>query len=129
MIMRTRKHPTSIRAAKARLKDHHSGRPLLSWRPVLECLESRVQPSTFTVTSTIGDIDSPGSLPWAIDQANMNPGPDTVNFNIDPGGAQTITPFFLPQITDAVTIDGTTQPGFAGQPLIELSGASGSSDY
>ena len=30
----------------------------------------------------------------------------------------------MPAITDAVTIDGTTQPGFAGTPVVELSGAS-----
>ena len=31
----------------------------------------------------------------------------------------------LPAITDRVTIDGTTQPGFAGSPIIELDGARG----
>src|SRR5439155_12617745 len=30
----------------------------------------------------------------------------------------------LPAVTDPVTIDGTTQPGFAGSPLIELNGSS-----
>src|SRR5207248_6442963 len=29
----------------------------------------------------------------------------------------------LPPLTVAVTVDGTTQPGFAGKPLIELVGA------
>ncbi|MCP9496539.1 MAG: hypothetical protein MSG64_19020 [Pyrinomonadaceae bacterium MAG19_C2-C3] len=28
----------------------------------------------------------------------------------------------LPTITDATVIDGSTQPGFAGTPLIELNG-------
>ena len=37
----------------------------------------------------------------------------------------TITPTSsLPLITRPVTIDGTTQPGFAGTPIIELDGAS-----
>ena len=29
----------------------------------------------------------------------------------------------LPKITDPITIDGTTQPGYAGTPLIEINGA------
>ena len=29
----------------------------------------------------------------------------------------------LPTITDPVIIDGTTQPGFAGKPIVELNGA------
>ena len=36
---------------------------------------------------------------------------------------RTISGTPLPTITDQITIDGTTQPGFAGSPLIELSGA------
>jgi titin len=48
---------------------------------------------------------------------------DTIAFNINGGGAQTISPISaLPAITDPVIIDGTTQPGFAGMPLIVLNG-------
>src|SRR5207244_9028751 len=37
----------------------------------------------------------------------------------------TITPASpLPSITDAVTIDGTTQTNYSGQPIIQLNGAS-----
>ena len=40
-------------------------------------------------------------------------------------GAQTIAPTSaLPTITDSAVIDATTQPGYAGSPLIELSGSS-----
>jgi hypothetical protein len=40
-------------------------------------------------------------------------------------GAKTISPAgALPAVTDAVTIDGTTQPGFAGSPIIEIEGSS-----
>src|SRR5688500_10596152 len=63
------------------------------------------------------------TLRAAIVQAHSHPGADLITFNISPGGAQTITPGLrLPEITDPVTIDGTTQPGFAGAPLIELNG-------
>jgi VCBS repeat-containing protein len=47
---------------------------------------------------------------------------DTIDFSILVG-PQTIVPTSpLPTITKAMTIDGTTQPGFAGQPLIQLQG-------
>src|SRR5262249_46705822 len=55
--------------------------------------------------------------------ANTNPGPDTIAFRIGDGGLQSIRPTTaLPVITDPVEIDGTTQPGYEGQPLIELNG-------
>jgi hypothetical protein len=75
---------------------------------------------TLLVTTTADS--GPGSLRQAILDANNNPGPDTINFQIGTG-IQTITPAtFLPFIRDSVTIDGTTQPGFAGTPIIELNG-------
>ncbi len=50
--------------------------------------------------------------------------PDEIHFSIGTG-AQTITPLSaLPLITDTVVIDGTTQTGFAGTPIIEINGAS-----
>src|SRR4029077_18301868 len=56
--------------------------------------------------------------------ANANPGADVIVFAIPGTGVQTISPASaLPEITDPVTIDGTTQPGYAGAPLIELDGA------
>jgi len=79
-------------------------------------------PMTFTVTNT--NTIGPGSLRQAILDANANPGADTIVFNIPGAGVHTIMlAFFLPTITDPVTIDGTTQPGFAGSPIIELNGA------
>ncbi|MFY9608130.1 MAG: HYR domain-containing protein, partial [Blastocatellia bacterium] len=79
----------------------------------------------FSVTTNQDNVA--GSLRAAIDQANTNAGLDTINFQIGTG-PQTITPTSpLPQITDAVTIDGTTQPGFAGNPIIELNGSSAGS--
>src|SRR4030095_8251296 len=78
-------------------------------------------PMTFTVTNT-SDSGS-GSLRQAILDANANAGSDMIDFNIPGAGVHTIMPASaLPTITDPVTIDGTTQPGFAGSPIIELSG-------
>jgi hypothetical protein len=67
------------------------------------------------------------SLREAILATNATPNgstPDIIIFGIG-SGLQTITPTSaLPPITDAVFIDGTTQSGFVGTPLIELNGAS-----
>lgn len=49
---------------------------------------------------------------------------DVIQFAVG-SGLQTITPgSALPNITSNLTIDGTTQPGFSGTPIIELDGAS-----
>jgi hypothetical protein len=87
----------------------------------LESLEDRLVLSTFWVINNKNA--GPGSLRQAILQANATPGQDTIKFRIG-HGQQTITPrSALPRITHPVFIDGTTQPGFAGTPLIELNGA------
>ena len=49
-------------------------------RLTVEPLETRLVPSTFTVNNTLDDGSS-GSLRWAINQANSNPGPDTIIFD------------------------------------------------
>jgi titin len=65
-----------------------------------------------------------GSLRQAILNANGNPGLNTIGFDISGTGPFTITPeSALPTITNPVTIDGTTQPGYAGTPLIEINGS------
>ena len=79
--------------------------------------------ATLIVSNT--SASGPGSFQQAILDANATNGLDTIAFHIPGTGVQTITPTnALPPITDSVVIDGTTQPGFAGTPLIELNGAS-----
>ena len=64
-----------------------------------------------------------GSLRDAITNANATVGKDTISFDIPGSGIKVITLLTsLPDITDAVVIDGSTQPGYAGSPLIELDG-------
>lgn len=83
--------------------------------------------TTFVVTNK--NNGGPGSLRQAILDANANPGTDTVSFDIPGQGVQTIVPSSaLPTVTDPLIIDGTTQPGFAGTPLVELDGANGNFD-
>jgi hypothetical protein len=78
--------------------------------------------ATFTVTNT--NDTGPGSLRQAIMDANNNAGADMISFNIAGAGPHTIAPASpLPPIAEAVTIDGTTQPGYGGSPVIELSGS------
>jgi titin len=96
-------------------------RPRRSTRLVLEALEDRCLPSTFLVTST-GDAGA-GSLRQAILDANAAPGANEIDFAIGGGGVQTIRlSSDLPVINHSLVIDGTTQPGFAGSPLIDLDG-------
>jgi hypothetical protein len=73
----------------------------------------------FTVTTTADS--GPGSLRQAILDAGVSGG-NTINFSIA-SGVKTIRP--LTELPEAfvVTIDGTTQPGYAGTPLIEIDGS------
>jgi hypothetical protein len=66
------------------------------------------------------------SLRGALNNANADAAADFIDFNIPPGGAQTITitGSFWPTISQPVTINGTTQPGYTGSPIIELNGNS-----
>jgi hypothetical protein len=84
-------------------------------------LAAHARAADFQVTTTADDGD--GSLRQAILDANASDGADTITFAIG-SGAVTISPLSpLPEITGPVTIDGTTQPGFVGPPLVELSGS------
>ena len=72
----------------------------------------------FPVTSTADS--GPGSLRQAIlDSNTATGGTNTIDFAIPGRGVQTIAPLSpLPAITNPVLIDGTSQPGYAGTPLI-----------
>src|SRR3989442_15664896 len=89
-----------------------------TFRPRLEALEDRTVPSTFTVIDTLDA--GPGSFRQALLDANLNPGLDTIAFNISGDGVHTIQPAItLPQITDPVLIDGYTQPGSSPNTLLD----------
>jgi trimeric autotransporter adhesin len=75
--------------------------------------------ATFTVTNT--NDSGAGSLRDAIIAVNDIAGDDRIVFNIPGTGVHTITVLTeLPTVDDTVTIDGASQPGYAGTPLIQL---------
>ena len=93
--------------------------------------------ATFTVNSTsdVGDnnagdgVCNDGSgnctLRAAIEEANAFVGTDNIQFSIAGGGPHTFTPATgYASITEAVTIDGTTEPDYSSAPIIELDGSS-----
>ncbi len=74
------------------------------------------------------------TLRAAIEEANANPYATAIHFGIPAtesghaAGVWTITPTAaLPDITDTVSIDGTTQPGWTSTPVIEINGTSAGS--
>jgi CSLREA domain-containing protein len=92
-----------------------------------------LHPAWATTTYVVNSTSDPGdgicdpeecTLREAVAAANTDGDVSTITFSIGEGGLQTISPISsLPDITAPVTIDATTQPGFAGAPIIELSGA------
>jgi len=86
-------------------------------------IEDDDPPGHFTVGST--NNSGPGSLRQAILDANASSGLGIIEFNIPGSSGLTISlNSALPAIAGKITIDGTTQPGFAGTPIIELNGTS-----
>ena len=103
---------------------------------LLTLLVSRADAATFVVNNTGDAADAAQgngvcatagavcTLRAAIQEANALAGADTITFNIGAGGLQTIAPATtLPTISTEIDVDGTTQPGFAGTPLIKLLGS------
>lgn len=77
--------------------------------------------TTFLVRTT--DDTGSGSLRKAMTDASQDPGPSLIQFDIPGDGPHSIRPLSkLPNITSPLIIDGTSQPGYSGTPLIEISG-------
>jgi hypothetical protein len=87
---------------------------------IVEGMEDRVLFATYLVTTTADS--GGGSLRDAMNKANATSAADVIQFKIGTG-AKTISPTSgLPQLKYPVTIDGTTQPGYAGKPIVEIRG-------
>jgi hypothetical protein len=102
-----------------------TNRKTVQWSGVEQVATDYVAPSGFLVTNTLDS--GPGSLRQALLDANTTAnvgGPNVIRFSIPGVGAHTIRPLSpLPGITDPLVLDATTQPGFAGKPIIELDGS------
>lgn len=108
------------------------GSRVAGFQPRLERLEDRCFLSglpvanTFAVTNTADS--GGGSLRQALIDAGNSPAPDgqvdLIQFTIGGSGTQVINlASALPVIGGPLTIDGTSQPGYAAAPLIEIDGA------
>jgi hypothetical protein len=106
-------------------------------------LASVAEAATFTVNATL-DADAPSGVTTCDDGAGhctlraaltasartTGAGPDTINFNIPGTGLHTITLATpLNSIGKPVIIDGKTQPGYAGTPLIVVDGSNLAAGY
>ena len=117
-----------VSAVATRLNDD----ALNDWIAIVDGIDTPVVALTrvsavFRVTTSVER--GPGSLREAIESANASPGQDRIEFAIA-FGPQTIEPVTaLPDITDSVVLDGTTQSGYAGAPLVELLGNNGSHSF
>jgi hypothetical protein len=69
-------------------------------------------------------------LRQAIADANNQLGPHQIVFAISGAAPHRIAPLSpLPQITETLVLDATTQPGYSGQPLIVLDGVNAGNAY
>jgi hypothetical protein len=91
-------------------------------RCAVEALEPRkLFSNTLWVTNTADA--GPGSLRQAIQSADQAVGPAAIDFAIGSGPA-TIVPYSpLPTLGTGITLDATTQPGYAGSPIITIDGS------
>jgi len=96
--------------------------PLFACPLALITIITSSRAATLTVTST--NDDGTGSLRQALATADASSDADSIVFDIPGAGPHTIRPVSpFPTIHFPVTIDATTQPGYAGKPLIELDGS------
>lgn len=86
-----------------------------------ESLEDRKLFSTYTVT-TAADSGQ-GSLRWALEMSNKFDGPDKVKFDITSASKAIKLATDLPELYDQVVIDGTSQPGYSGRPIVTIDGS------
>src|SRR5437660_8683472 len=78
--------------------------------------------TTYVVTNT--NDSGAGSLRAAIMDSNAHPKGDRITFNISGAAPHTISVgSALPTITSPAVIDATTEPGYAGSPVIQIDGS------
>lgn len=90
----------------------------------VELLEDReLLTADFTWIVTNSNSSGTGSLRQAICDANSSAGSDYIEFALSSVAPITLTSVLPAIVDDDVTIDGTSQAGYAGVPIIELDGS------
>ena len=97
---------------------------LATRRPAVEAMERRELLSVVTSNADSGA----GTLRQAIVDANANKGLDQITFNLPAGQTTIVVKSSLPVISDPVVIDGLTQPGSNGVPIVEVTGRVGTAN-
>lgn len=105
--------------------------PTVAWAQSTYTVNSEADTSGTSIGN--GTCDTGATIPGgaaectlraAVQEANSMPEKDTIDFEIPNAGVHTILPgSALPVVTEPVIIDGTTQPGYATFPLIEIDGS------
>ena len=91
-------------------------------RPTLETIESRLLLTTYFV-GNVGNSGE-GTLRQAILDSNANTTQvNVIDFAITLGSPSIAPTTPLPTITQSVVIDGTSQSGYVGTPIVELVGS------
>jgi titin len=101
-------------------KRRRAARGRFDFQGSAEPLEPRALLAGMTFDVVTSADAGAGSLRTALTEANLAPG-STIDFNIQKGPLTINVLSPLPVITAPVLIDGTSQPGFAGTPLVTIS--------
>ena len=102
-----------MRRSLRRDRDKSNGYKLNS--AIIETMEQRIMLTTFMVTTTgDGGVPGDGSLRSAINASNLDTGPQTnlIEFAIGTGPEYDLASGLA--VSQSVTIDGESQPGYAG---------------
>ncbi len=94
----------------------------------IDALESRLLFSTWVVTNNSDSAAVAHSLRWAINQSNAAAVPSVIDFHLPTSQLEIHVGSPLPNLLKAVKIDASSQPGYAGHPLVQIDGGGFVSD-
>src|SRR5436853_1816081 len=98
------------------------------WHILPDSIRKAIEPTALAATFTVNTTDDHNdgvcnaadcTLREAINAANAG---DTISFNIPGSGVHTINATAGFSITRSINIEATTQTGYAGSPVVEITG-------